>query len=73
MTIARIVVALAPLAASCAASPEVPHRDSAQSIVRPAQPVEWGRVHWIRDLDAGLERAKRESKPALVLFQEVPG
>jgi len=35
-------------------------------------PVEVGLVNWGRDLDAALAEAK-EGKPALVLFQEIPG
>ncbi|MBI5362152.1 MAG: hypothetical protein HZA53_03170 [Planctomycetes bacterium] len=37
------------------------------------QPVELGRVNFSRSVDEGLARAGRESKPAFVLFQEVPG
>jgi len=36
-------------------------------------PVELGRVHFLRSIDAGLARAKSEGKPAFVLFQEIPG
>ncbi|MBL7826275.1 MAG: thioredoxin family protein [Saprospiraceae bacterium] len=36
-------------------------------------PVELGKVHWLRDLDAGQAEAKRSGKPILILFQEVPG
>lgn len=39
----------------------------------PEQAVELGRVHWERDHDAAFARAARESKPVLLLFQEVPG
>ncbi len=37
------------------------------------QPQELGRVRWERDFDAAMERARKENKPALVLFDEVPG
>ncbi|MCU0699445.1 MAG: thioredoxin family protein [Myxococcaceae bacterium] len=37
------------------------------------QHPELGRVTWLRDLDAGLERARTEGKPVLLLFDEVPG
>lgn len=36
-------------------------------------PVELGRVRWERDHDAGFAEARRASKPAVLLFQEVPG
>ena len=36
-------------------------------------PPELGMVHWSRDLDASLARARKSGKPVLVLFQEVPG
>jgi Thioredoxin-like len=36
-------------------------------------PTELGDVHWLRNLDAGRQRAQAESKPMLILFQEVPG
>ncbi|MCY2959575.1 MAG: hypothetical protein NTY35_05355 [Planctomycetota bacterium] len=39
----------------------------------PKQPPELGRVRFARDLGAALAEAKRDSKPAFVLFQEVPG
>lgn len=37
------------------------------------QPVELGQVRWRRDFEKGLAEAKRSDKPALLLFQEVPG
>ncbi len=37
------------------------------------QPEELGRVRFERDLDVGLARAKREKRPAFLLFQEIPG
>ena len=36
-------------------------------------PVELGKVAWIRDLDEGIEQAKATQKPIFILFQEVPG
>lgn len=39
----------------------------------PENPVELGRVHWMRSLDSGLVRAKALDRPILILFQEVPG
>lgn len=36
-------------------------------------PVELGRVRFGRELDAGLAAAKRDKKPAFLLFQEIPG
>lgn len=43
------------------------------SVDSPGNPVELGAVHWLRDLDAGLAEAQKSGKPALILFQEVPG
>lgn len=37
------------------------------------QPEELGQVHWLRDLEAGREEARKVGKPLLILFQEVPG
>ncbi|MCA9286377.1 MAG: thioredoxin family protein [Phycisphaerales bacterium] len=34
---------------------------------------ELGQVHWSRDLEASLSRAKEEHKPVFLLFQEIPG
>ena len=39
----------------------------------PQAPVELGSVRFMRSIDAGLAKAKSESKPAFVLFQEIPG
>lgn len=38
-----------------------------------AQPVELGKVKWLRDYDQAMIKAKQEGKPVLILFQEVPG
>lgn len=37
------------------------------------QPKALGKVHWERNYDQALNRAKTENKPLLLLFQEVPG
>lgn len=37
------------------------------------QPVELGKVKWLRDIDAAIESSKSEDKPIALLFQEVPG
>lgn len=36
-------------------------------------PVELGQVDWIRNFETATIKAKKENKPLLVLFQEVPG
>jgi len=38
-----------------------------------AQPVELGKVQWLRNLDEAQKKARQEKKPILILFQEVPG
>ncbi len=38
-----------------------------------ANPRELGHVGWLRGFDAALETARRDNKPLLVLFDEVPG
>ena len=45
----------------------------ATHIEAPKQPAELGRVNWQRDYAAGLAQAKRDGKPMLLLFDEVPG
>jgi hypothetical protein len=35
--------------------------------------VELGQVKWLRNFDEGKAQAKKEKKPVLVMFQEVPG
>jgi len=37
------------------------------------QPVELGKVDWLRDLDEALTQSKKSEKPVFALFQEVPG
>jgi len=39
----------------------------------PTQPVELGAAAWQRDYSAAVAQAKRDNKPLLVLFDEVPG
>ena len=36
-------------------------------------PVELGDVHWLRSFDEAQARSKKEEKPILILFQEIPG
>ena len=36
-------------------------------------PVELGRVNWLRDYDQAMAKAQETNKPILILFQEVPG
>lgn len=36
-------------------------------------PVELGTVSWLRNYNTAIERGKKEQKPVLILFQEVPG
>lgn len=38
-----------------------------------ARPPEFGRVPFLRDYAAAVQRAKAEKKPLFVLFDEVPG
>ncbi|MDO8365814.1 MAG: VPGUxxT family thioredoxin-like (seleno)protein, type 2 [Saprospiraceae bacterium] len=37
------------------------------------EPIELGKVRWLRDLDAGRAESQKSGKPILILFQEVPG
>ncbi|MBK8954210.1 MAG: thioredoxin family protein [Saprospiraceae bacterium] len=44
------------------------------NMIQPAcQPVELGKVNWLRSLDAAREKSKSDNKPIFILFQEVPG
>lgn len=36
-------------------------------------PVELGSVHWLRSYDDAVQKSKAESKPILIVFQEIPG
>ena len=38
-----------------------------------SQPKELGLVHWYRDLEKGIQRARAADKPLFLQFQEVPG
>lgn len=60
-----MVMALFPSVGAAGADPTPP--GSAVS------PVELGAVRWHRDFKAAAEIARKEHKPLLVLFQEVPG
>ena len=40
---------------------------------RAEPPIELGTVTWIRDLETGLNKAKKSEKPVFLLFQESPG
>jgi hypothetical protein len=42
-------------------------------ITDPGQPVELGNVQWLRTMDEAQARSKKECKPILILFQEIPG
>lgn len=37
------------------------------------QDIELGKVSWYRDYDTAISLSKKEDKPVLILFQEVPG
>ena len=44
------------------------------SILHPSpDPIELGKVHWLRNLEEAKARSRSECKPILILFQEVPG
>jgi hypothetical protein len=36
-------------------------------------PIELGDVHWLRSFDEAQMKSKKEGKPILILFQEIPG
>lgn len=38
-----------------------------------SDPVELGKVKWLRSMEDAMVQSKRECKPILILFQEVPG
>lgn len=38
-----------------------------------SQPVELGKVQWRRDFDLAMKEVRKSDKPAMLLFQEVPG
>lgn len=43
------------------------------SVVRADSPKELGRVAWDRDFGRAVEKSRKDGRPLLVLFQEVPG
>jgi len=36
-------------------------------------PIELGKVHWLRDYQQAIEQSKKSNLPIFILFQEVPG
>ena len=38
-----------------------------------SQPIELGKVKWLRDYDTALAESKVQDKPVLLFFQEIPG
>ncbi len=36
-------------------------------------PVELGDIHWLRSMEEAQTKSKKEDKPILILFQEIPG
>jgi hypothetical protein len=38
-----------------------------------SNPIELGDVHWLRSFDEAQAKSKKEGKPILILFQEIPG
>ena len=64
--ISHAVVALSMVVATTAPA-------TAADVPAKQHPQELGAIDWGRDFDAALARGKRENKPVLVLFQEVPG
>ncbi len=42
-------------------------------IAAQTNPVELGDVHWLRSMDEAQAKSKKEGKPILILFQEIPG
>ncbi|HUR31595.1 MAG TPA: VPGUxxT family thioredoxin-like (seleno)protein, type 2 [Saprospiraceae bacterium] len=38
-----------------------------------SNPVELGKVKWLRSMEDAMVQSKRECKPILILFQEIPG
>lgn len=58
-----------PVLLACAAPTGAPDTGQAPK----PTPTELGQVDFSRDFDASLARARRESKPVFLLFQEIPG
>lgn len=46
---------------------------SATLFAQKGNPIELGKVNWLRDFDTALKQAKEKEKPVFILFQEVPG
>ena len=53
------------------------HKTESQGIhktpLTSTQPKELGKVNWLRDIQQATKRSKKDNKPILLLFQEVPG
>ena len=62
-----------PPALACSSSAEFSESSRVDIRPRPENPIELGRVHWKRDLDAALAEARAAKKPVFALFQEIPG
>lgn len=58
---------LLPLVVGCLA-PALCAQEAAET-----RPVEYGAVDWGRDLEAARTAARKDGRPILLLFQEVPG
>ncbi len=69
LTRSIILVSAALVMTSSSAAPA--RQSSAVALTE--HPVELGRVQWLRDYDAAVQRAKDEHKPLLILFSEMPG
>jgi hypothetical protein len=42
-------------------------------IIAQSNPIELGDVHWLRSMEEAQVKSKKEGKPILILFQEIPG
>lgn len=62
----KLWFALLALTAGCVALAQ-------QTKTEPKTPPELGRVPFLRDYAAAVEKAKADKKPLFVLFDEVPG
>ena len=62
---AMLIAIAAPLSAQVAAAPETTDPEK--------QAAELGKVAWLRNVDDAVARAKAESRPIFIQFQEVPG
>lgn len=52
---------------------ENPEPQSSSQIETTDNPIELGKVNWIRDYDEGKRKSEASKKPIFLLFQEVPG